>query len=113
MADTGENSKVKAGSREILPGVFVYPNADEVARGAARLFVDYAWQAISRYGQFMIALSGGNTPRALFQLLASGEFRGQVDWAKVQVFWTAARADSAGKRAPHGSGEGQYRQSRA
>jgi len=94
MADTGEDFKAKAGSREILPGVFAYPNADEVARAAARLFVDYAWQAISRYGQFMVALSGGNTPRALFEFLASGEFRGQVDWAKVHVFWSDERAVS-------------------
>src|ERR1700730_17659915 len=92
MADTGENLNAKAGPREILPGVLVYRNPDEVARGAARLFVDYAWQAISRYGKFMVALSGGNTPRAMFQFLASPEFRGQVDWAKVHVFWSDERA---------------------
>ena len=40
----------------------------------------------------MVALSGGNTPRAMFELLASDEFRGQVDWAKVHVFWSDERA---------------------
>ena len=49
---------------------------------AARLFVDYAWQSIAKYGQFMVALSGGNTPRMFFEFLASAEFRGQVDWAE-------------------------------
>ena len=86
MADTGEN--LKSVPREILPGVRVYPNPTEVARAAARLFVDYAWQSISRYGQFCVALSGGNTPRMTYEFLASAEFRGQVDWAKVHVFWT-------------------------
>lgn len=90
MADTGETRK--DGTREVLPGVRVYPNAAEVARGAARLFVDYAWQAIARDGQFAVALSGGSTPRQLFQLLASDEFRGQVDWGKVHVFWGDERA---------------------
>src|ERR1700730_8320224 len=90
MADTGGN--LNGVSREILPGVFVYPTAAEVARAAARLFVDYAWQAISRYGQFFVALSGGHTPRQMFVLLASDEFRGQVDWAKVHVFWSDERA---------------------
>jgi len=90
MADTGGNRKSEPG--EILPGVRVYPNPTEVARGAARLFVDYAWQAIARYGQFMVALSGGKTPQMLFQFLASEEFRGQVDWAKVHVFWSDERA---------------------
>jgi len=93
MADTGENLlKAKTGPREILPGVFVYPDPTEVARAAARLFVDYAWQAISRYGKFMVAISGGNTPRQFFEMLASAEFRGQVDWAKVHIFWTDERA---------------------
>ena len=90
MADTGGNRK--GAPREILPGVRVYPNPAEVARAAARLFVDYAWQSIAKHGEFMAALSGGNTPRMLFELLASDEFRGQVDWAKVHVFWSDERA---------------------
>ena len=90
MADTGGN--LNTAPREILPGVRVYPNPSEVARGAARFFVDYAWQSISKRGVFMVALSGGNTPRMLFEYLASEEFRGQVDWAKVHVFWSDERA---------------------
>jgi 6-phosphogluconolactonase len=90
MADTGGIRK--SVPPEILPGVHVYPDAAEVARGAARLFVEYAWQSIAKDGQFMVALSGGNTPRAMFEFLASDEFRGQVDWAKVQVFWSDERA---------------------
>ncbi len=90
MADTGE---IRKGiPPEILPGVHVYSDPAEVARGAARQFVDYAWQSIAKDGQFMVALSGGETPRAMFALLASDEFRGQVDWAKVHVFWSDERA---------------------
>ncbi len=90
MADTGEIRK--GVPPEILPGVHVYPNPAEVARGAARQFVDYAWQSIAKDGQFMVALSGGETPRAMFEHLASDEFRGQVDWARVHVFWSDERA---------------------
>ena len=90
MADTGGIRN--DAPREVLPGVRVYPNPAEVARAAARLFVDYAWQAIARNGAFMVALSGGNTPRQAFEYLASDEFRGQVDWAKVHVFWSDERA---------------------
>ena len=84
----------------------VYPNPAEVARGAARLFVDYAWQSIAKDGQFMVALSGGNTPRQMFELLASDEFRGQVDWAKVHVFWSDERAvppDESREQLRHGA----------
>lgn len=90
MADAGGN--LNTAPREILPGVRVYPNPAEVARGGARMFVDYAWQSISKRGEFMVALSGGNTPRMLFEYLASEEFRGQVDWAKVHLFWSDERA---------------------
>jgi 6-phosphogluconolactonase len=90
MADTGGIRK--GVPLEVLPGVFVYPDPAEVARGAARQFVDYAWQSIAKEGQFKVALSGGNTPRTMFELLASDEFRGQVDWAKVHFFWSDERA---------------------
>ena len=90
MADTGGIRK--GVPQEILPGVHVYSEPAEVARGAARLFVDYAWQSIAKDGRFMVALSGGNTPRQMFDLLASDEFRGQVDWAKVHFFWSDERA---------------------
>jgi 6-phosphogluconolactonase len=90
MADTGEYRK--GVPQEILPGVHVYPDAAEVARGATRLFIDYAWQAIAKDGKFLVALSGGSTPQAMFKLLASDEFRKQVDWAKVHIFWGDERA---------------------
>lgn len=90
MAETGG---IRKGD---LPGnppeVQIFPNPADVARAAARLFVDYAWQSIAKDGQFMVALSGGNTPRQMFEILASDEFRGQVDWAKVHVFWGDERA---------------------
>jgi 6-phosphogluconolactonase len=90
MADTGGIRK--GVTPEKSPEIEVFANPAEVARGAARLFVDYAWQSIAKDGQFMVALSGGNTPKQMFALLASDEFRGQVDWGKVHVFWSDERA---------------------
>ena len=73
--------------REVRPGVWVCADATEVARAAARQFVDLAWQFIARVGQFCVALSGGKTPQLLYSLLASDEYRNQIDWAKVHLFW--------------------------
>lgn len=78
--------------REILPGVFVYADAAELARGAARRFVDWAWQSIAKDGHFYVALSGGSTPRELYRLLATPEFRTQIDWPRVHLFWGDERA---------------------
>jgi 6-phosphogluconolactonase len=90
MADTG--STPDALPREILPGVRVCRDAAGVARAAARQFVDWAWQSIAREGSFIVALSGGSTPRELYGLLATPEYRAQVDWARVHLFWGDERA---------------------
>src|SRR5918911_1496064 len=52
--------------------------AAEIARAAA--------DAVAARGRFTIALSGGHTPRRLYQLLA-GEYREQVPWHAVHVFF--------------------------
>jgi 6-phosphogluconolactonase len=90
MADTGANRN--ASPREVLPGVLASADPEDVARTAARRFVDWAWQAIARDGQFHVALSGGSTPSKLYRLLATAEYRSQVDWAKVHLFWGDERA---------------------
>jgi 6-phosphogluconolactonase len=90
MDDAGANLNVLP--REILPGVLLCSSQAEVARAAARRFVDWAWQAIAQQGHFHVALSGGSTPRELYRLLATNEFRAQVDWPRVHLFWGDERA---------------------
>ncbi len=65
----------------------VHTNADELARAAAGLFVTLAREDIAVRGRFAVALSGGSTPRAMHQHLASPEFASQVDWVHVHIFW--------------------------
>src|SRR5205085_3212564 len=36
---------------------------------------------------FSIALSGGSTPRALYELLAGPAYRSRIDWPRVEVFF--------------------------
>lgn len=90
MAGTGANPDMFP--REILPGLYVCSDAAELARLAARRFVDWAWQSIAKHGNFNVALSGGSTPREMYRLLATPEFRAQVDWPRVRLFWGDERA---------------------
>ncbi len=90
MDDTGASPNLLP--QEVLPGVLVCRDAAEVARAAARRFVDWAWQAIARDGKFQVALSGGSTPREMYRLLASQDFRTQIDWPRVHLFWGDERA---------------------
>ncbi len=44
-------------------------------------------EVLSKQDRFTIALAGGNTPRRLYQMLASDEYRDKVDWQKMHFFW--------------------------
>src|SRR5215813_3086321 len=57
-------------------------------------FITAARDAITARGRFVVALSGGSTPRALFELLASERFAPSVDWSRVHVCWGDERAVS-------------------
>ena len=65
------------------PTVRIFKDADELSRAAAELFVTLAVQSIRERGRFLVALSGGSTPMALYRLLA----REPIDWTRIHVFW--------------------------
>jgi 6-phosphogluconolactonase len=67
--------------------VLVVDDAAAVARGGAERFTSLARDAITARGRFAVALSGGSTPKALFQLLAREPFRSAVTWDRVELFW--------------------------
>src|SRR5262245_43651652 len=73
--------------RERRGALEVFPAVDALMRFAAHEFVALADRAIRRSGRFLVALSGGNTPRELYRLLGGEPYRSEVDWDQVQVFW--------------------------
>ena len=68
------------------PDLRVYANFAELSRRAAEAVAHTINDAVQTVGTCSIVLAGGNTPRALYRLLAS-EFRSQVPWGNVQLFW--------------------------
>src|ERR1041384_8596470 len=67
--------------------VQVCDDAEAVAHAAAETFVRLADESMEERGTFSIALSGGTTPRRVYELLASDEFRDRVLWEKVHIFF--------------------------
>jgi 6-phosphogluconolactonase len=55
-------------------------------RAAAGEFVNCATSAVREQGRFSVALSGGNTPRAVYSLLAE-KYANSVSWEQVFVFF--------------------------
>lgn len=72
--------------------VRVFDDAESVARAAAGEFVRLSREAVAERGAFSVALSGGTTPRRVYELLASGEYGARVEWPKVHVFFGDERA---------------------
>jgi 6-phosphogluconolactonase len=65
----------------------VFNDYETLSQAAASALVELAAQAINSSGRFSIALSGGETPRRLYEILATAPLRDQIDWGDVHVFW--------------------------
>jgi 6-phosphogluconolactonase len=65
----------------------VFNNETEVLNGLANYFVETAAESIADHGQFSVALSGGNSPKKLYELLASPLYKDRVEWNKVHFFF--------------------------
>jgi 6-phosphogluconolactonase len=65
----------------------IFTNAEELARGAAEYFIARSGEAVARKGFFTVALSGGSTPKALYQLLVGLD----VPWDRTHFFWSDER----------------------
>ena len=72
---------------------FVEPDSAALARRAAKEFVDAAVQAAAARGLARIAISGGSTPKAAFQLLANPAepFRAAMPWDRIELYWVDER----------------------
>ncbi len=65
----------------------VYADAGAVARALADSFVAAGRAAIAERGAFAVALSGGNTPRAAYELLATEPLRTSLPWNEVFIYF--------------------------
>jgi 6-phosphogluconolactonase len=72
---------------EATPNVLVFDDSAEVARAGTRRFVDLSREAIFARGRFSVALAGGSTPKIIYELLASDQYRNEVEWEHVHVFF--------------------------
>jgi 6-phosphogluconolactonase len=63
--------------------VMVFADAAALIAGAADFIAASAADAIAARGSFAVALSGGNTPKPVYQRLVSAA----IDWTRVQVFF--------------------------
>jgi 6-phosphogluconolactonase len=64
----------------------IFNNENEVLAALAAHFVKVANEAIAAKGKFSVALSGGSSPKKLYELLASA-YEDKLEWDKVYFFF--------------------------
>jgi 6-phosphogluconolactonase len=65
----------------------IFNTEEEVLNALAAYFIKVAQDSIVAKSKFSVALSGGSSPKKLYQLLASPAYNGEVDWEKVYFFF--------------------------
>jgi 6-phosphogluconolactonase len=69
----------------------VYHDLEELSRATAELFTVQSRAASLACGRFSVALSGGETPRRTYELLATPEYSARIHWPEVHIFWSDER----------------------
>ena len=65
----------------------IYKTVVEQIQALADHVIMIAQNVITTYGEFNIALAGGNSPKKLYELLATDEYQKKIDWSKVNFFF--------------------------
>lgn len=72
--------------------IIIKNSREETIDFASSHFIDLAKKSIQEKGQFSIALSGGGTPKPVYEKIS--ETREGLDWEKVLLFWSDERCVS-------------------
>jgi 6-phosphogluconolactonase len=81
----------------------IFPDPAALARHVAEWMTA---AALAAKETFRVSLSGGSTPKTLYGLLASGEFRSRFPWQRVSWYWGDERF------VPYDDPESNYRMTR-
>jgi len=66
--------------------VKVYPDLEQTCSALAERIVELSRESIEQKQTFSLVLSGGKTPRTLFQLLGT-QYSKMIQWNAVHLFW--------------------------
>lgn len=66
------------------PSIVTTANPEALAQHVAAWLTDLAKAST---GRFAIALSGGSTPKRLYEILAQEPYKSQFPWSRTHLFW--------------------------
>lgn len=63
-----------------------FPSLESLSEAVATEIVRLATESIAERGKFKLVLSGGETPKTLYHLLAT-KYREAIDWQHIHLYW--------------------------
>jgi 6-phosphogluconolactonase len=95
-------------SRQLKIKYYVEPDPAALARHAAQYLVEMAGEAVEARRRVRIALSGGSTPQAAFELLGdpTQPWLNRMPWPNLDLYWVDERA------VPPNNADSNYRMTR-
>jgi 6-phosphogluconolactonase len=76
----------------VKPGLVVVPDARALARRAAERILEAVRGAVAERGRCSVALAGGSTPRATYEVLGSSALAAALPWPAVDWYFGDERA---------------------
>ncbi len=70
----------------------IYKTKEELSEELALWMCNTIGEVLKEKESFSLVLSGGETPKQLYEKLASSKFKDKIDWKKMQIFWGDERA---------------------
>ncbi|MBO9154825.1 6-phosphogluconolactonase [Chitinophaga sp. GCM10012297] len=70
----------------------VAKDIQQLSENLAAFISQYIQEVLQKQERFTFALSGGNTPKALYALLAKEPYVNMIEWNRVHFFWGDERA---------------------
>ncbi|HEY8690824.1 MAG TPA: 6-phosphogluconolactonase [Chitinophagaceae bacterium] len=67
--------------------LFIYKDARETTTALADWIILLIKKTLEVKDCFTIALSGGETPKKLYQIVASDAYREKINWSRLHIFW--------------------------
>jgi 6-phosphogluconolactonase len=65
----------------------VSADTDQMSTRVAGWIIEYISKTLKNQDRFVMVLSGGSTPKKLYQLLSSPSYIDRINWKKLHFFW--------------------------
>ncbi len=70
----------------------IYKSADQLSHALAEWITRAIETTLQKQDRFTWTVTGGNSPKQLYELLATSPYRERINWSKLHIFWGDERA---------------------